>query len=55
MTATSKTVSVGDIAIGNGNPFALIVGPCQIESLDHTLMMAERIAEACAAAGVQFI
>jgi 2-dehydro-3-deoxyphosphooctonate aldolase (KDO 8-P synthase) len=52
---TPKTVTVGDIAIGGGAPFAVIAGPCQIESRDHALMMADRIAEACAAAGRRFI
>lgn len=55
MTKTAKTVMVDDIAIGGGNPFVLIVGPCQIESHEHTMMMAERIAEACADAGVKYI
>ncbi|HEY8595550.1 MAG TPA: 3-deoxy-8-phosphooctulonate synthase [Devosiaceae bacterium] len=50
-----RTVTIGDIAIANGEPFALIAGPCQIESLDHALMMAERIAAASETAGVRFI
>jgi len=50
-----KTVMVGDIAIGAEAPFALIAGPCQLESLDHARMMAERIAEACAPTGTRFI
>lgn len=50
-----RHVAVGDISIGNDLPFVLIAGPCQIESLDHALMMAERIAEACAATGRRFI
>jgi 2-dehydro-3-deoxyphosphooctonate aldolase (KDO 8-P synthase) len=50
-----RTVPVGNIEIGNGSPFVLIAGPCQIESRDHTMFMAERIAHACAAAGVRFI
>lgn len=54
MTAP-RTVTVGDIAIGAKNPFALITGPCQLESLDHARMMAERIAEACSATGPRFI
>ena len=37
------------------DPFALITGPCQLESLDHARMMAERIAEACAPTGTRFI
>lgn len=51
----SKTVNVGDIEIGQHNPIALITGPCQLESLDHARMMAEKIAEACASTGTKFI
>jgi 2-dehydro-3-deoxyphosphooctonate aldolase (KDO 8-P synthase) len=52
---TSRTITVGDIAIGGSNPFALITGPCQLESLDHARMMAEKIAQACAPTGTAFI
>jgi 2-dehydro-3-deoxyphosphooctonate aldolase (KDO 8-P synthase) len=51
----TKTVTVGDIPIGGFAPFALITGPCQLESHDHARMMAERIAEACAPTGTRFI
>eukprot|EP01042_Synura_sphagnicola_P030524 gene30524-39333_t len=56
----TKVIEVGDfgqdkIKIGGDEPFALIAGPCQIESLDHALMMAEKIAEACAPTGTKFI
>lgn len=50
-----KTVRIGGIEVANGRPFALIAGPCQIETLDHALMMAERIGEAAEAAGVPWI
>ena len=50
-----KIITVGDIAIGGTNPFALITGPCQLESRDHAFMMAEKIAEASAKSGTQFI
>ena len=50
-----KIITVGEIAIGGTNPFALITGPCQLESRDHAFMMAEKIAEACAKSGTQFI
>ncbi|WP_296640220.1 3-deoxy-8-phosphooctulonate synthase [Roseinatronobacter sp.] len=53
--STAQTVIVGDIAIGGKSPIALISGPCQLESLDHARMMAERIAAACAPTGTQFI
>jgi len=39
-----KHVHVGDVTFGNDLPFVLLAGPCQIESLDHALMMAEKIA-----------
>lgn len=29
----------------NDRPFVLLAGPCQIESRDHTMMMAEKLAE----------
>lgn len=48
-------VTVGDITIGGRNPIALLCGPCQLESLAHARMMAERIAEACAPTGTKFI
>ena len=51
----TRIVTVGDIAIGGRAPFALITGPCQLESLDHARMMAERIAEACAPTGTRFV
>ena len=45
-----KDVRIGDITVSNAAPFALIAGPCQLESLAHARMLAERIAEAAAAA-----
>lgn len=51
----TRTVTVGDIEIGGMAPFALITGPCQLESHEHARMMAGRIAEACAATGTRFI
>ncbi|MGR3501902.1 3-deoxy-8-phosphooctulonate synthase [Pseudaestuariivita sp.] len=49
------TVDIQGIKVGAAEPFALITGPCQLESLDHARMMAERIGEACAATGTRFI
>jgi 2-dehydro-3-deoxyphosphooctonate aldolase (KDO 8-P synthase) len=48
-------VTVGNIDIGGLNPITLIVGPCQLESLDHARMMAEKIAEVCAPTSTKFI
>ena len=54
-TVPPQIVTIGPIAIGGQNPIALITGPCQLESLDHARMMAEKIAEACAPTGTKFI
>ncbi len=51
----TRFVDVKNIRIGGSAPFALITGPCQLESLDHARMMAEKIAEACATTGTGFI
>ena len=53
--ASPKTVRIGAIEVSNTRPFTLIAGPCQIESLDHCLMIAELIAKATQEAGVGFI
>ena len=40
--STLKTVKISkDICVGAGQPLLLIAGPCQIESLDHSLKIAE--------------
>ena len=57
----AKSVSVGPeglsrpVTLSNALPFGLIAGPCQLESLDHARMLAERIAVACDATGTPFI
>lgn len=47
----SNPVVIGDIRIGNHLPLAFICGPCQIESRDHALEVADAVAamarEAC--------
>jgi len=50
-----KTVQVGDVRIANNLPLTIIAGPCQLESLDHAVMIADRLAEACARSGAGFI
>ncbi|MCI4591032.1 3-deoxy-8-phosphooctulonate synthase [Sphingobium sp. BYY-5] len=51
----SKHVTVGSVTIGNDLPFVLISGPCQIESRDHALFMADALAGKADKAGVPFI
>ena len=51
----SKTVQVGDVRIANDLPLTVIAGPCQLESLEDALMIADILAEACARSGAGFI
>jgi 2-dehydro-3-deoxyphosphooctonate aldolase (KDO 8-P synthase) len=48
-------VQIGDISVSNTAPFALIAGPCQLESLDHARMLADRIAAAAQATDTPWI
>jgi 2-dehydro-3-deoxyphosphooctonate aldolase (KDO 8-P synthase) len=50
-----RTVRVGGIVVGAGQPLALIGGPCVIESEDHVLRMAGAIARIAARVGVPFV
>ncbi|MEF9605025.1 3-deoxy-8-phosphooctulonate synthase, partial [Paracoccus sp. PXZ] len=50
-----KHVQIGNVTFGNDRPLGLIAGPCQLETLDHALMIAETVAEACAKAGAGFV
>lgn len=50
-----QTVRAGSIDIGNDRPLTVIAGPCQLETLDHALTIAEKMAEACAAAGAGYV
>lgn len=55
MSSTNRTVTVGHVAFANDGPFALIAGPCQIESLDHARQIADGVAHAAENAGVGWI
>lgn len=48
-------VQAGNVTFGNDLPLVLIAGPCQLETLDHALMIAEQLADACAASGAGFV
>ncbi|ARE40864.1 2-Keto-3-deoxy-D-manno-octulosonate-8-phosphate synthase [Rhodovulum sp. P5] len=50
-----KTVRVGSLSIANDQPFTLISGPCQLESLDHARMLASRIGEMADAHDIPFV
>jgi len=50
-----KTVTIGDLLVGNDLPLTVIAGPCQLESADHAQMIAGEMAEACKQAGAGYI
>ena len=50
-----KTFEIGPFAVGNDLPLTVIAGPCQLESLDHALRIAETMASACAKAGAKYV
>lgn len=50
-----RTIQIKNIKISNNLPFTLIAGPCQTESLDHSLMMAQSIKQICDKLNINFI
>ncbi len=44
-----------NFTFNNSAPLKIIAGPCQIESMEHTLEMAERIATICSEVGVRWV
>jgi 2-dehydro-3-deoxyphosphooctonate aldolase (KDO 8-P synthase) len=51
----TKTVSIGALDVANDRPFALISGPCQMESLEHARKIAGSLAETCARLDIPFV
>jgi 2-dehydro-3-deoxyphosphooctonate aldolase (KDO 8-P synthase) len=54
MTAP-RHVTVGNVAIGNDLPLALIAGPCSLESRQHALETARALAEMTAKLGIGLV
>ncbi len=50
-----QVVETGPVSFGNDRPLTVIAGPCQLESLDHALMIAGTMAEICAKAGAGYV
>jgi len=50
-----KKIDVGGFTISNDKPFVLIAGPCQIESEDHSIFIAEKLAAICSKLNIPFI
>ena len=48
-------VSAGNVTFGNDLPFALIAGPCQMESRDHAIDMAGKLVEITKERNIGFI
>ena len=46
---------IGNTNIGNDQPLNIIAGPCQLESSEHSLMIAKSMVDACAKVGAGYI
>ncbi|MDG1286513.1 MAG: 3-deoxy-8-phosphooctulonate synthase [Rickettsiales bacterium] len=46
-TVSQREIRIRNVTISNNKPFSLIAGPCQMESRDHAMMVAEKLAEIC--------
>ena len=51
----NATVAVGGAAFDNTRPFALIAGPCQMESREHSFAMAGALKELCSDLGIGLV
>lgn len=52
---SNRHITIGNVNIGNDLPLVLIAGPCQVESRDHALMMAEALIKITNTLGIPFI
>jgi 2-dehydro-3-deoxyphosphooctonate aldolase (KDO 8-P synthase) len=50
-----KSIAVGKVSFDNTKPFVLIAGPCQIESRDHALGIAQKVSDICDTLDIPFI
>ncbi len=55
VATAAKTVAAGPVSFSNAAPFALIAGPCQIESREHALKIADFLVRTAREAGVPFV
>ena len=53
--ALTRSVRIGDLALGGGAPLLLVAGPCVIESEEHLLRTGEAIKAVCDAHGIPFV
>lgn len=50
-----NTVQVGNFSIGNGQPLALLAGPCVLEGLDRCLLIGRTIKEITGCLGIPYV
>lgn len=50
-----NVVSIGSVNVSNDLPFALISGPCQLETYEHAKMLASELAGICDDLGIPYI
>lgn len=50
-----REVSAGNVTFGHARPLVLIAGPCQLENLDHSRMLAERLLDLCQDIGIGLV
>ena len=51
----TRHISVGNVTFSNNRPFVLIAGPCQVETREHALFMAESLIAITKKLGIPFI
>ena len=51
----TRRISIGSVDVGNDLPIVLISGPCQIESLEHTLKIATKLISVCEKQSIKLI
>lgn len=55
MSHANETVTLRTVSFSQKLPFALIAGPCQMESRDHALMIAERMVRLTSDLGIGYV
>jgi len=50
-----RKVKVGNFLLSNDLPMAVIAGPCQIESMEHSMFMAESLVKITKKLGINFV
>lgn len=50
-----KTITTRGVTFSNDAPLVVIAGPCQLQSYDHAAMIADKMVQACAAAGAGYV